>query len=215
MTGQELLDYLRTDILRDSAVPYLWSDDMIFRLLGEAENKFARETYALLDDSLTITTAAGTASYALPTGTLFVESAAISTSAHDLGNYTRRFLPSNLTTASGTPTVFACDQSARTIRFYPVPDAIITINLRVARLPLTPIGAYSSPEIPEEYHMDLAEYVAWRCQQSNDADGESLGAADRHKKDWLLRVADAKREYYRARMGNNPNATRNWTGMRK
>lgn len=215
MTGQELLDYVRADILRDSALPYLWSDALILRYLAEAENKFARETYALLDDTQTITTAIGTSSYSLPTGTIFVESAAISTSAYDLGNYTRRFLPSNLATATGTPTVFVNDQSSRTIRFYPVPDAVITIKLRVARLPSVAIGLYAAPEIPEEYHLDLGEYVAWRCLQSNDADGEALGAADRHRKDWLQRVADAKREYYRARMGNTPNATRNWTGMRK
>jgi len=214
MTGQELLAYLRVDVLRDNALPYLWSDDLILRHLGEAESKFARKTHALLDDTQSIITVIGQSVYDLPPGAFFVSSAALSTSDTDLGNYTRRFVPRNLLTITGTPSVFICDEAYRQIRLYPVPDSVVTINLRVARLPASPIGLYSSPEIPEEYHLDLAEYVAWRCLQGNDVDGQSTGAADRHKADWHMRLSDAHREYYRMRMGNNPSAVRNITGKR-
>lgn len=214
MTGQELLDYIRADILRDVATPYLWSDALILRYLSEAESTFARKTYALLDDSQTITTVIGQATYALPTGTVFVASAALSTAASDLLNYTRKRIPNNLLTSTGTPYVFISDESGRNIRLYPVPDAVVTINLRTARLPASTIATYASPEISEEYHLDLAEYVAWRCLQANDVDGTSLGASERHKGDWLRRLEEGKREYYRLRMGANPNAVRNVTGKR-
>jgi len=214
MTGQELLAYLRVDVLRDNALPYLWSDDLILRYLSEAETKFARKTYALLDDTQTLTTVIGQSTYDVPVGTVFISSARISTNSEDMGNYTRRFAPSGLSTATGTPSIFICDEAARKFRLYPVPDAVITINLRIARLPASPIGLYSSPEIPEEYHLDLAEYVAWRCLQGNDVDGQSTGAADRHNVDWHMRLSDAHREYYRMRMGNNPSAVRSPTGKR-
>lgn len=214
MTGQELLDYLRVDVLRDNALPYLWSDDLILRMLSEAESQFARKTYALASNTPTITTVVGTSTYAVPTGSLYVFSAAISTSARDLSNYTRKVIPSNLASASGTPQLFVNDESSRTIRLYPVPDAVVTVNLRTARLPAAAITLYTSPEIPEEYHLDLAEYVAWRLLQSNDADGSSTNASDRHRVDWLNRLSDAKREYYRFRMGSNPTAVQSWTFRR-
>lgn len=215
MTGQELLDYLRVDVLRDNAVPYLWSDALIMRFLADAENIFARKTYALLDDTQSITTEIGVATYALPAGTIFVYSAAISDQSRDLGNFTRRFIPNNLAASTGTPTVFTCDESARKVRLYPVPDAVITVNLRIARLPTTALATYSSPEIPEEYHLDLAEYAASGCLLNNDVDGQNTKAADRHMASWLMRLSEAKREYYRFRTGANPNAVRSWTGRRQ
>lgn len=214
MTGQELVDYLRVDILRDSALPYLWSDDLILRMLSEAESKFARETYALASNTPTIATVAGTSTYAVPTGTLYVFSAAISTSAADLMNYTRKIIPSNLASATGTPAIFVNDESARTVRFYPVPDAVVTVNLRTARLPTSAITLYTSPEIPSEYHLDLVEYAAWRLLQNNDVDGSNVGASDRHRADWFKRLSDAKREYYRFRLGSNPTAVQSWTFRR-
>jgi len=37
MLGSELLAYARTDVLRDAATPYLWSDALILRRLSEAQ----------------------------------------------------------------------------------------------------------------------------------------------------------------------------------
>ncbi|MFA5976487.1 MAG: hypothetical protein WC859_10050 [Elusimicrobiota bacterium] len=213
MTGQELLDYLRTDILKDAAEPYRWSDALILRMLSEAESRFARATYALLD-SATITTEIGEPEYALPVGTIFVASAAVSTNSRDMENYTRRFIPTNLTTATGEPSMFICDERSGYIRVYPVPEAVITINLRVARLPTDVLATYSTPEIPEEYHLDLAEYAAYRLLLSNDVDGQNVGASARHEADWYKRLSDAKREYFRIRSGANPRAVRSWTFQR-
>lgn len=215
MTGQELLDYLRADVLRDTAEPYLWSDDLIFRMLAEAEDKFARQTYILLDDQQTVTTEAGTPTYAVPTGTIKVMSAAVSTSANDMSDYTRRFVPNNLTSSTGQPQLFTNDEASSVIRFYPVPDAVYTVNLRIVRLPTVAVTLYTSPEIPAQYHLDLAEYVAWRLLKGNDVDGSSVGAADRHKADWDMRVSDAKREVYRARTNMGANVARSWTHNRK
>lgn len=215
MTGQELLDLLRIDVLRDNTAPYLWSDNLILTYLSRAETEFARRTHALLDDTGTITTEIGIPQYDLPAKSIFVASAAISTEPNDLGNYTRKVIPSNLSSATGTPSIFVCDQSYRKIRLYPVPNAVITINIRAARLPAESITEYTSPEIPDEYHLDLTEYVAWKCLKNNDVDGQSTGASDRHQASWNLAVADAKREFFRFRHGNNVNAVRNWTGKRR
>lgn len=214
MTGQELLDYLRASVLRDVATPYLWSDDEILLALSEAEAQFARRTYALLDSTHTITTAVGVAEYAVPPGTLKVLSAAINGHAKDLLDYTRRFIPSNLATSTGTPSIFINDESMNSIRLYAVPDAVLTINLRIARLPSQAITLYSSPEIPAEYHLDLVEFVAAKLQSNDDADGGNLRSAARHQAEWERRVAEAKREYYRFRTNMNASVARSYTYQR-
>lgn len=214
MTGQELLDYLRADVLRDNAQPYLWSDSHILRMLSEGERDFCRKTYALADSSQTITTTASINSYTLQDGVVWVFSAALDGYARDLGNYTRKWIPSNLITTTGLPQIFTLDEAAGVLRLYPVPDAAYQIDLRVVRLPAVDISETVSPEVPVQYHLDIAEYAAWRLLLANDVDGGNTGAALRHKEDYLKRVDDAKREYYRIRMGANPNARSSCTWKR-
>lgn len=214
MTGQELLDHIRADVLRDVAQPYLWPDGLILMTLAEAEEKFARQTYILLDDRQTITTEVGTPSYAVPTGTIKVMSAAVSTSANDMSDYTRRFVPNNLASSTGQPQLFTNDEASGVIRFYPVPDAVYTVKLRIARLPTAAVTLYTSPETPAQYHLDLAKYVAWQLLSNNDVDGESENSAARHEREWNQRVSDAKREVYRARTNIGANVARSWTYQR-
>jgi len=214
MTGSELLAYTRTDILRDAALPYLWPDALIYRRLSDAQEIHARRTYSIIDETTTLTTEADVAVYANEATTLFVLSATLSTSSVDMRNYTRKAIPSHLLTSTGEPRIYTLDEATNKIRLYPVPDAEYTINLRIARLPLSAIASSVTPEIPARYHLDLAEYVAWRCLQDNDVDGQAGKAADRHHNDWEQRVSDAKRELYRMQLGNNPSVVSSWTGKR-
>lgn len=217
MTGDELITHIRVDVLHDTATPPLWSDDLIIRLLNEAERVFARRTYAIADDSSALTSidlSAGEYSYALDPKVLHVYSAYLDGYSKDLVNYTHRFIPSLLTTTIGTPAIFTLDEAANRVRVYPVPDKAYTLNLRIARLPLADITESSSPEIPEHYHLDLAEFVAMRCLRNAEVDGSNLGSADVFEKSWRARIDEAKREYYRLRTGPNATARNNWTGKR-
>lgn len=206
MKGQELLDYLRDDILHDRAKPHLWSDPLLLRRLNEAERYFCRETYMLLDDTQTIQTVLNTKTYAMPEGVLFVFSVTDPVSGRDLVNYTRRFLPNGLNTATGDPQIFTMDEASNTIRLFPVPDinSIKLLQLRVARRPLHHFDENDSPEIPKQYHIDLAEFVAGQCFSDSDVDSQDLASADRHMKKWYERVAFAKHEAYRYRLGSMP-----------
>ena len=214
MTGAELLAYTRTDVLRDAATPYLWSDALIYRRLSEAQEIHARRAYSIVDETTTLLTEADTAVYANDATTLFILSATLSTSSTDLRNYTRKAIPSHLLTSTGEPRIYTLDEATNKIRLYPVPDAEYTINLRIARLPLAAIASSSTPEIQARYHLDLAEYAAWRCLMDNDVDGQANKAAERHKGDWEQRVSDAKRELYRMQLGSNPSVISSWTGKR-
>lgn len=214
MTGAELLAYTRTDVLRDAATPYLWSDSLVYRRLSEAQAIHARRTYSIIDETTTLTTEAGVAVYENEATTLFILSATMSTSAADLRNYTRKAIPSHLLTSTGEPRIYTLDEATNKIRLYPVPDAVYTVNLRIARLPATSISSITSPEIQTRYHLDLAEYVAWRCLADNDTDGQADKSSERHRIDWEQRVSDTKRELYRMQLGNNPSVVSSWTGKR-
>lgn len=214
MTGAELLSYIRTDVLRDAAIPYLWTDALIYRRLTKAQELHARHTYSIVDDIQTITTVAGVPTYVLPDGTLHVFSARVSTQSHDMGSHTRKAIPNHLVSSTGAPSIYTLDEATGLIRLYPTPDAVYTINLRIARLPAADVVSYAAPEIPVRYHHDLASYVAWQCLQDNDADGSGVKASSRHEIDWLTALSDAKREFYRLQLGVNPSAVSSWTGKR-
>ena len=214
MTGPELVDFLRSVILRDTTAPLLWADGTLYRYLSEAQEMHARKTYSIVSDTNTITTVIGTPSYALPAGAVFVLSARVSTNSRDLLDYTRKVIPSHLLTSTGEPQIFTLDEATGKIRFYPVPDAVFTINTRMAMLPAGDISNTVLPEIMARWHMDLLSFAAWRCLQGNDVDGQSTKAADRHEKEWNQKLLDAKREIYRMNLGANPSIIRSWTGKR-
>lgn len=217
MNGQELIDYTRNSVLKDTALPPLWSDDLLLLYLNEAERLFARRTHALLDDSspfTSITTQVGVPEYSLNKSILFVYSAIIPGQSRPLQDRSRAFFPNYLPTSVGMPRWYAMNEADKTVRFMPVPEAVYTVALRVARLPLRDIDYETSPEIPEQYHVDLAEYVAARCLNVNDVEGINVAQSDMFMKSWGRRLSEAKNEYARYRMGMNATAARSWTGKR-
>ena len=50
MTAEELLEYTRKHVLRDTSVPPLWSDEVILARLSEALWKVATRTHYFIDD---------------------------------------------------------------------------------------------------------------------------------------------------------------------
>jgi hypothetical protein len=218
MTGAELLEYVRRDLLRDSALPYLWGDDLILMYLNEAEQTMAEETYCLSDNTSEVTVlniGLGQAEYELDERVLHVYSATIEGDNFPLYNLTRRRTPTNSLTVTGRPVSYNLDEAANTITFHPAPDEDLTILLRVARLPLEDFTTSTEPEINKRLHLDLCEFAAYRCASQPDADGFNAKAAKEYQASWLRRLVKAKRKYYRLRHGTVAHAAVNWTGKRR
>lgn len=223
MTLSELLDYVRIDLLRDKSdlvsgsTDRLFSDELIVRYLDEAQKLFCRRTYALVDNSsdlAEISISEDEPEYELDPLILFVYSARISTESYPLADLTFGYIPTYSTDCTGLPTAYSLDEANRIIRFYPIPDASYTVKLRIARLPsadLTLDDLDASPEIDAQYHLDLGDFAAYRCLQNNDIDGSDKGTADVLRKEWEMKVREAKREFYRYRLGATPVAVRSWT----
>lgn len=207
MTLSELLDELRTNILRDvsSAVvdqdaDRLWSDATLVRYINDAENKFARRTRCLRDSTtakvVEVTLEEGVEYYTLHPSIIGVMSASlpnvplrrtmegvINGAPADVAGGT--YAPTKGTT--GTPMWFSTDDAVRTLRIVPIPDAAsagVTVRLRVERLPVKPLDVNAptaSPEIPVDYHLDLLEWAAFRAYRNHDVDGENNQKANSHR----------------------------------
>lgn len=228
MLGGDLVTHLRVDLLRDTALPYLWSEDFLYRMLNEAQRQFARKTYSIID-TIEIETelpttdvegnAVGVPVYELPVHVLFVFSVQNS-NGRPLRNWTRRRIPNFNVTGVGSPQAYSMDDNIRHIRFFPPPDGyggtagaagIHTFEARVALRPTADIEEDTEPQIPEEYHMDLCDFVAWKALTLPDEDGQNLAIAKEFKGAWLDRISAAKADIYQRMMGADARATQDWT----
>jgi hypothetical protein len=183
----------------------LWSQERILRRLIAAQRIWARETWTITDDAtaavVQIALVAGQADYALHASVLGVLSARLSDTDRPLRrrSWNQIYGPtppeldhwdtnSPLQMHAGRPQLFATDTATSKITFWRKPDAATialapTVLLRVARLPLNPLtlSTDSSPEIPEQYHIDLCDYVTgWLLKNTaNNDTGEAQGEARR------------------------------------
>ena len=230
MTLTELLDELRTNVLRDvstAVVPQagdsLWSDAQLIRYLSDAEDRFARETLCLRDSITTavarITLVADQADYPLDTrviscntaiydGTLMLGRSSYGSRFGARGDITPNVARS-IPQESGIPQLYYTDKDSAAIGFYPAPaaeQAGKVIALHVVRRPLAPLTSANmaaEPEIPEEFHLDLVEWGAWRALRNHDADIDGnpdniaivMARASAHKKRFEEAVAECKRKF--------------------
>lgn len=214
MTSQELIDYIRRDLLRDKAQPYLWSDELLLLYINEAVTLFARGTYSsTVNQNYDIELAAGESEYPLPEEILWIASMRLDGMSGELRNYTHRVIPSHLETASGRPTMFIMDEGTQLLRVYAVPDQAYTAKVRAAVLPPS-FTAADTPPVKSQYHLSLADHVVARCLANNEIEGAKSDLAPTYEDRWGRTITEAKREFYRIRMGNNARVMQNWTGKR-
>lgn len=210
MTLDELVAHLRVSILRDTQKPSLWSDDELTLYLNEAHDQFARRTHCLADEESDFTflqTEPGVALYALDPVVVFV-----SDILHEDGLPVRKLGGGRLrSTAQGRPSRYNTDSAVRSLRLYPTPDAVYTLDLLVARKPLARLAnGADEPEIDEDFHLSLCEWAAYRALRNNDTDGMNVVEAAKFRESWELAVREGKRAVMRYRA--SPRQLNNWTG---
>ncbi len=115
-------------------------------------------------------------------------------------------------TAPGAPTAFYTDetlvfagQNRVTLTVYPTPGTAETgkrVHLRVLRLPTTEYTTEAlergeESQLPEDYHLDVLEWAAYRALRGFDSDAGAPGRADTHKQAFEQAVARAQLEIKR------------------
>lgn len=229
MTLRELLDELRTNILRDISSAAdgrvkdgaTWTDAALLRYIRDAEAKFVSQTLCLRDsrtpEITQITLIAGQSEYDIDLRVVSILAAQLD-SRVVLGRTTwaGRFgadpslSPNTSYTApgeSGQPRIYYTDRDSKAIGFYPEPSASNAgkvVRLQVARMPLAPLsGMDDVSEIPEQYHLDLVEWAAWRALRNHDPDIDGANEVlallrartEQHRTRFEAAVAECKREF--------------------
>ena len=231
----DLLSELRENILRDNAVlasgpnDQLWTDTTLVRYIGEAQNRWAKRTLCIRDNSTPsitqVTLATGVASYDLDPTVLAVISATYGTNTYDMTRVGRALLatinipdpawfdPTNLTSwTPGPPIAFDTDETisvdtagAVNLKVYPTPSANengTTVYLRVARLPQvapTTSNLSTNCELPADHQLDMLEWAAFLALRTSDIDGHSDRAAE-HEKRFTEAVAEQMKDVRRKMM---------------
>lgn len=168
-----------------------------------------------------ITLSTGTFIYALHTSVLSVLSARYDTNTGDLPRAGHGLLDTRVnddplyfdaatmgSLAPGAPKVFSTDEAIDpagpqpqiNLRVYPAPSSVENgkiIYMRVARSPLDALSADdldAELEIPEDYHLDLLDWAAFRALSNHDVDGGDGGKADECKARFEKLIEDVKTE---------------------
>lgn len=154
--------------------------------LERAQSQFAMDTRSLWKDA-TVSTASGTAEYALssftPTATDFMWEDGLTYDGYEIKPISRHELnrsnPGRDWSAdAGTPTHFIIDpeEANKSITLYPIPQAAKTVSMRYYPLPAEMSSDSSVPlnssALMAQFHLALAAFAAWLLLLGETATGE-------------------------------------------
>jgi hypothetical protein len=205
------------------ASDYLWSDKTLIRYINEAQRRFARLGLVLRDASTpqccTVKLASGQIMYPLDPSVVAVISAQYTGDPGDLARAGHAalstyhtpdpyfFNPAYLSTLPpGKPLAYSTDEEVRpdengslsvvTMRVYPapLPTYVAPLKLRVARLPINKLCELADvPEIPEDHHIDMLDWAAYRALRIVDHDKGDAARAAEFQAAFAAHVEEAKK----------------------
>jgi len=208
-TFDDVLSFLRIEQLRDTELPYLWSDEALCEYIAQAHDEFAEETQSIRDassEASEIVLETGVDTYPLNAVVLSVISAKFDGGVTNLVRASASILDGEQpepevvrwleainsgALMDGTPEAWTTDErvdgvgAAAVIRFYPTPTAADNgkvVRLRVVRLPIVQCSIDTlsqEPEMARQYRMALVHGAAAIAYDNQDADG---GDSDRSSK---------------------------------
>lgn len=231
MTLEELLEHIGAYLedrqeLVDGDPDELWPDALIVRFLNQAQRIHARRAWSIVDEGHStagvIVLKTGVVTYPLHKSVLRVLSAVPSDQDWVLGLSSDAALrmaqpkldaPYDLNgteTETGRPLAFATDAATRSLRIYRTPTSVengLKVILKVARLPVTWLmidDMQGEPEVPEDYHLDLADYACGRCLMQPNVDGQGKTDGRELLANFNEAVLEARRDRQRAWLEPGP-----------
>lgn len=201
----------------------MWDDATLVRYINEAQTRFFVKTSFLRDETTPaicqIVLVPGQDAYDLDPRVISVFAARLgNVGAIRKGTYGSLFARSGDQTMNtvytdylanwqenpqSRPSLFYTDRETQRLGVYPAPGVNLAgtiLNLRVSRRPLVPLSLNNlraTPEAPEDHHMDLLEWAAWKCYRNHDVDTENIPKGSTHAKRFQDAVDEVSREVKR------------------
>lgn len=227
MKLSELLEYCASEVLDDRTVllagdaDSLYSDVVLTRYLNYAQNRLCLRSWALIDkghaDAGVLVLQTGVSVYKLHPSVLRVLAVVPEDQTAPIYNFDDDTLISprpdylapwpdidNTSAASaGRPLGFSTETGTKLIRIARVPSSTengLRLIMRVARLPVTPLTVEdmdAEPEIPAEYHMDIASYAIGRALLHPNVDEDHKAEGKRLLDEFEVRVKEARQDRQR------------------
>lgn len=197
MTSTELLAIFRDEV-SDQALPYLWSDSIVYGYIDEAQKQFCRDTWGIEDArSFKVKTVPGTEWYKFDQRILRLLGATL------LGDV----IP--ITTVeenpeikfdgrTGMPLALVKGMQKNYLRAWPIPTEEKTIELRTLRLPAT-VESGDDLEIDEQHQRALILYAKYKAYSKHDSETADAPKAMQYFQEFKLYCEEAKRAQGRLR----------------
>lgn len=195
MTRDDLLKELRS-VVDDAVRPYGWSDTRLINFLSEGQDKFCEQTGFWSDKSTySITTLLNETDYAIPARVIAVRS--VWDGARELVDGAQEKSPA-VTTDTQRPLRYRTDLETGVLSLLEPPLADIVLSLRVHRRSKIRFSVDDAElEIPEEFHLGVVEYAAYKAFGDHDRELQDPVKARDHLLNFKQYVKDGARAYRR------------------
>lgn len=210
MESHELLCAFRDDVV-DDVEPYLWTTPEVYRYMNDAYFMFVRLTGGIADGSSAVTqltAAVGVATTAIDKSIMRIRTARNVTdnnrpleviNVQDEETLTEEdygIVNFSSSQTSGKVRYMIIGEEDEYVRWINIPDATVTIQLVVERLPLIPITRAQQrfTGVREEHHYHFLKWMRHLAYRKQDADSFNLVKSDQERDDFLGYCEMAKRE---------------------
>lgn len=210
MTPEQLLKQFRSEVV-DTAKPYLWSDEEVYRYMNSAYRKFVQETGGVADvnteEVCEVAYSAGDQFVELHPSILRITRVTLDGEKLAVKNITDmdkaeedygRPIPTNLD-ESGTVSCVVIGEKRNLARLVKVPDTAGTLKLNVYRMPLGTIQGASSTfaDVEDDHHEYFSLWMQYRAFSKQDSDGYNEGLSKKRQEEFLRYCRDVTAQWER------------------
>lgn len=201
MNAAELLALARQELF-DTVQPYLWSDDLLYTYIDDAQKQFCRYTEGVEDArSFSLKIKPDLVWYDLDPLILKVRSAHDQLTGRELPIWTTEYMSTNriwFDGSRGPMKALVSGLEKGVLRTFPVPSEASTVELRVFRLPYD-VGVGGEFEIDPQHIINLLFWVKYRAYNVQDAEAADEKKALSNRTDFEAYCAKARVEQGRLR----------------
>lgn len=201
MNTTELLGVFRQEVF-DLELPYLWSDELVYSYIDDAQKQFCRDTNGILDSrSFKVKVVPGVEWYKTDPKILKLRDAVDPATGNLVPIIAVEKMRDNHMRFDGAVAplkALVAGLEENTLRAWPVPSVAATIELRTYRLPET-VGAGDDLEIAEQHHRHLLHWVKHLAYDVQDTETYDKGASEKYEMRHRAYCAKALAEQDRAR----------------